>query len=89
LITDLGEGQGGTADGYEATTLIEVCDALIRARKDKLLAPSQAFLAIQAEIIVRSAAKLGIIALVDVATGDIEDVKKDEYLKLWKDFVSK
>jgi hypothetical protein len=77
-----------TADGYEATTLIEVCDALIQARNDDLLASSQAFLAIQAEIIVRSAAKLGIVTLVDAATGYIEDVKKEEYLKLWKDFVS-
>jgi len=82
------EGQGGTADGYEADTLIEVCDALIQARNDDLLAHSQAFLAVQAEIIIRSAAKLGIVALVDAATGYIEDVKKEEYLRLWKDFVS-
>lgn len=88
LDTDSGDGPSGTADGYEATTLIEVCDALIQARNDKVLAPSQKFLAIQAEIIVRSAAKLGIIALVDAATGYIEDVKKEEYLRLWKEFVS-
>ena len=55
--------------GYEATTLIEVCDALVQAKHDKLLAPSQGFLAVQAEIIIRSAAKLGIVALVDAATG--------------------
>jgi hypothetical protein len=78
----------GTADGYEATTLIEVCDALIQARNDGLLSPSQAFLAVQAEIIIRSTAKMGIIYLVDTATGYIEDAKKEEYLKLWKDFVS-
>lgn len=89
LDSDLDEaGATATADGYEATTLIEVCDALIQARNDELLASSQAFLAVQAEIIVRSAAKLGIVALVDAATGYIEDVKKDEYLRLWKDFVS-
>lgn len=72
------DGQSPTADGYEATTLIEVCDALIQARNDDLLAPSQAFLAVQAEIIMRSAAKLGIIALVDAATGYVEDIKKEE-----------
>lgn len=88
LDTDLEDTQGGTADGYEATTLIEVCDVLIQARNEKLLAPSQAFLAVQAEIIVRSAAKIGIIALVDAATGYVEDVKKEEYLQLWKEFVS-
>lgn len=89
LEANLTEAAVGTADGYEATTLIEVCDALIQARNDKLLVPSQAFLAVQAEIIVRSAAKLGIIALVDAATGYIEDIKKEEYLKLWHDFVAR
>jgi hypothetical protein len=88
LGDDSEDGQAPTADGYEATTLIEVCDALIQARNDDLLAPSQAFLAVQAEIIMRSAAKLGIIALVDAATGYIEDIKKEEYLRLWKEFVS-
>lgn len=29
---DTDSGPGGVADGYEATTLIEVCDALIQAR---------------------------------------------------------
>lgn len=81
-------GQTGTADGYEATTLIEVCDALIEARNEKLLATSQKFLAIQAEIIMRSSAKLGITFLVDAATGYIEDAKRDEYLKMWDEFVS-
>jgi hypothetical protein len=88
LDTDSDDGQGGTADGYEATTLIEVCDALLRARNERSLAPSQSFLAIQAEIIIRSAAKLGIIALVDAATGYVEDIKKEEYLQKWKEFVA-
>jgi hypothetical protein len=87
LGTDSADNQGPHADGYEATTLIEVCDALIQARNDDLLDKSQAFLAVQAEIIIRSAAKLGIIALVDAATGYIEDIKKEEYLRLWKEFV--
>jgi len=84
---DSADSQLPTADGYEATTLIEVCDALIQARNDDLLEKSQYFLAVQAEIIIRSAAKLGIIALVDAATGYIEDIKKEEYLKLWQEFV--
>ena len=87
LDTD-SDSSAGTADGYEATTLIEVCDALIQAKNDKTLAPSQFFLAVQAEIIVRAAAKLGIIALVDAATGYIEDVKREEYLKQWQEVVS-
>lgn len=77
---------GDSADGYEATTLIEVCDALIQSRNDGKLHPSQAFLAAQAEIIVRSAAKVGIIALVDEAVGYI-DRRKDEYRKLFDQFI--
>jgi len=49
---------------------------------------SQAFLAVQAEIIMRSAAKVGIISLVDEATGYI-DKTKDEYRKLFDQFIRK
>jgi hypothetical protein len=76
----------GDADGYEAEVLIDVCDALIQARNELKLAPSQAFLAMQAEIIVRSAAKIGITALVDEATG-YQDKTKDEYRKLFEKFI--
>lgn len=86
LDTDLG-GKGGVADGYEATTLIEVCDALIQARNEGRLAPSQDFLARQAEIIIRSSAKMGIIYLVDTATGYIVDAKREDYLRQWNEFV--
>jgi hypothetical protein len=44
-------------------------------------------LAVQAEIIVPSSAKLGIIALVDAVTVYIEGVMKEEYLEIWKEFV--
>jgi len=76
---------GDPGHGYEATVLIEVCDALIEGR-DKLL-PSQKFLARQAEIIMRSAAKIGIIALIDEATGFIEDKRREEYRALWQEFI--
>ncbi|MFZ3182512.1 MAG: P63C domain-containing protein [Methylocystis silviterrae] len=76
---------GDPAHGYEASVLIEVCDALIGARDD--LAPAQKFLARQAEIIVRAAAKIGIIALIDEATGFVEDKRKEEYRELWRDFI--
>ena len=73
--------------GYEATVLIDICDALIQAQHARKLAPSQAFLAMQAEIIVRSSAKLGIIALIDEATGYIADKRKEEYRQLFQAFV--
>lgn len=55
--------------GYEATLLIEICDMYLRARDEGTLKRSQRDLAKRAEIIVRSTAKVGIIALIDEATG--------------------
>jgi P63C domain len=76
---------GDPAHGYEATVLIEVCDALIEGRD--ILLPNQRFLARQAEIIVRAAAKIGIIALIDEATGFIDDKRREEYRALWQEFI--
>jgi len=77
---------GDLAYGFDATVLIDLCTALIDMRDDLL--PSQRFLADQAEIIVRSAAKVGIIALIDEATGFIEDKRKHEYRELWQAFIT-
>lgn len=78
---------GDPAHGYEATVLIEICDAIWEAGKQGKLSPTQSFLAVQAEIILRSAAKIGIIALVDEATGFVKDQQKEEYRNLFKEFL--
>lgn len=79
--------KGEEAHGYEGADLIEVCDAIWQARRDHKLAPSQEALGIQAEIIIRSAAKVGIAALIDEATGFFKDKRKDEYRELFKQFI--
>lgn len=73
-----------TGNGYEATLLLDICDAYLRAREDKvLLAPGQLDIAKQAEIITRACAKVGIIALIDEATGyEAFKKKRDLQLKL-------
>jgi hypothetical protein len=63
-------GSGGSAAiGHEATLLIEICDKYLEARDQELIKGRQLKLAVQAEMIVRSCAKVGIIALIDEATG--------------------
>lgn len=57
------------ATGYEAILLVEICDQYLLAREQGLLKSSQLKLAAQAEIVVRACAKVGIIALIDEATG--------------------
>ena len=76
---------GDPGHGFEATVLIELCDFLMQIRDDLL--ENQAFLARQAEVIIRAAAKLGIIALIDEATGFIDDKRKEEYRELWQEFI--
>lgn len=60
---------GSVASGYEATILPDICDAILASRKEGKLRPQQAHIADQAEILVRGLARVGIIALVDEATG--------------------
>ncbi len=61
--------RGRKAFGFEATDLIDICKMYIDAKQAGELLPSQLHLAKQAEIIVFSFAKTGIIAVIDEATG--------------------
>ena len=78
---------GKETHGYEGSDLIEVCDAIWQAKKDGKLSQSQEALGMQAEIIIRSAAKIGIVALIDEATGYFRDKRKDEYRELFQQFI--
>lgn len=78
---------GDPAHGYESTVLIDLCNAILVAKQKDKLEPSQYFLALQAEIILRSSAKVGITALIDEATGYIKDKHKEEYRELFREFI--
>ena len=60
---------GSEAYGYEATVLADLCDAVLDARKKGKLNYQQEHIAERCEILVRGFARVGIIALVDEATG--------------------
>lgn len=62
-------GKSNVAIGREATSLIEICEKYLEAEEQGKLKPSQIKLAKQAQIIIRASAKIGIIALIDEATG--------------------
>ena len=67
---------GGLAYGLPASLLPEVCEVFLKARDTKGgLHPSQKHLAVKADILMRALAHVGIIALVDEATGyqDVRD----------------
>lgn len=78
---------GDQAHGYEGAVLIEICDAIWEANRQDKLGPRQGDLAKQAEIILRSAAKVGIAALIDEATGFTKDKWREEYRELFRQFI--
>lgn len=81
--------RGGRAKGYRAELLPTVCELYLRARQDGALPYNQERVAAQAEILVRGLAQVGIIALVDEATGYQEIRARDALAKILEDFVEK
>ncbi len=79
--------RGGRARGYNAELLPIVCEVYLAAREAKKLPPNQQHVAEQAEILVRGLAKVGIIALVDEATGYQEVRAKDALVKILEAFI--
>jgi hypothetical protein len=61
--------KGNQAYGYRAELLPKVCEVYLRARDDSVLLKSQEKFAKACEILMRGLAHVGIIALVDEATG--------------------
>jgi len=75
--------------GYEGTLLVDICNGVLEARKQGVkLTARQNIIAQQCEMLVRSFAKIGIIALIDEATGYQYDREKLELQSILKLFIS-
>lgn len=80
---------GNTADGYEATILPDICAVLIDASQQGKLNAHQIKLAERAAILQHGFATVGIIALVDEATGYQDFRQRDALAKILERFVAK
>ena len=80
--------RGVAAEGFKADTLPAVCDVYLSARSDGALTAAQQKVALQCEILVRAFARVGIIALVDEATGYQYDRPRRELEDQLKKFLS-
>jgi hypothetical protein len=79
---------GVRASGYRAELLPDVCEIYLKARDAGVLPPNQLHVAKQAEILIRSLAKVGIVALVDEATGFQYDRPRRDLEEQLKKFIS-
>lgn len=80
---------GKIAHGYEATILTDICDTVLGARKLGILPKQQERIADQCELLVRGFARVGIIALVDEATGYQEQRAKSALSHILEAFIAK
>lgn len=79
---------GRVSFGYPATVLADMCDAVLAARKASALLKQQMHIAEQAEVLVRGFARVGIVALVDEATGYQEERARDELQTILAAYIS-
>lgn len=76
-------------NGYEATVLPDICEAILKARRSGVkLTERQMIVATQCEILLSAFAKVGIIALVDEATGYQYDRERFELHKILAAYIS-
>ncbi|MBP9803288.1 MAG: P63C domain-containing protein [Candidatus Accumulibacter sp.] len=80
---------GLRAFGYPAELLPKVCDVFLNANDAGALLQSQQHIAAKANVIIRALAHVGIIALVDEATGYQRDRAKDALANILEAYIAK
>lgn len=80
---------GSKAYGYRAELLPKVCNVYLQARDAKKVLPSQENMIRAADILMRGLAEVGIIALVDEATGYQKERARDALAQILEAFVAK
>ncbi|GAN86216.1 P63C domain-containing protein [Komagataeibacter intermedius] len=80
---------GSKAYGYNAQVLVELCEAILSAREAGVLQKQQLGIAQRSEILMRGLARVGIIALVDEATGYQEIRDRTALRSILEAYISK
>ncbi|MBY4832583.1 P63C domain-containing protein [Burkholderia cepacia] len=81
--------QGGVANGYPATILTDLIDAVLEAWEAGKLGKQQEHIVLQCQVLARGLMRVGIIALVDEATGYQKDRARDALAQILEKFVAK
>lgn len=80
--------KGGRGSGYDARVLPAICKVYLDARAAGALTPKQLGLARASEVLLIALSNIGILALVDEATGYQYDRERDELQKILTAYVS-
>jgi hypothetical protein len=82
-------GSGTLAYGYPAEALAEICESILAAEQAGVLQPQQKHIAKKALILLRGFSRVGIVALVDEATGYQADRARDELHRILEAYIAK
>ncbi|WP_245964957.1 P63C domain-containing protein [Trinickia dinghuensis] len=80
---------GSPTYGYPATVLPDLVDAVLDAWNEGALGRQQEHIVVQCQVLARGLMRVGIIALVDEATGYQKDRARDALAKILEAFVAK
>lgn len=81
---------GLTSFGYTGEAVVDYCRAILKARQSGYFdGPSFSAYATQAEMLVSSVAKVGIVALIDEATGHQDNRQRDDLQKHLERYLKK
>ncbi len=82
--------EGKTISGYRAAVLADVCDAMLEAKDLGLMdTPRRREIYQQCMLLMRAFMRVGIVALVDEATGYQKDRARDELAQILQAFIAK
>lgn len=81
--------EGKVYSGYKAEIIPKVCEVWLQARDLNILQPSQLPKVKKAEMLMRGFARVGIVALIDEATGYQKDRERDALAKILEAYVDK
>jgi len=83
-----GKGGRGYALGFEATMLPEVCKVFVEARAKGELSKAELRVAEKCDVLLRGLAGVGIIALIDEATGYQEERDRDALQRILEAYIN-
>lgn len=81
--------RGSLAHGIKAEIIPKICDVWLDAQEEGKLGPRQIKIAQKARLLIRALANVGIIALVDEATGYQRDRASDALALILEQFIAK
>jgi hypothetical protein len=81
--------KGAVGEGFKAEILPVICEGYLKARDDDALTRTQYDVARKCEILTRGLSRVGVIALVDEATGYQEARARDDLHKILEAYIAK